>query len=247
MTADSQEQVKALQNAGRMVRQVFEQMKAAAKPGVTTADLDAIAIRMFEQVGAQSAPQLFYEFPGATCISVNEEAAHGIPGSRKLRDGDMLNIDVSAKYQGVVADMGESFVVGRGRRAQQRICDAVRKAVTKAIAEIEPGRSLNVIGQTVQKVADKMGYKIVENLGSHGVGETIHEEPSYIPLDNPRETRRLTEGLVLTVEPFFTTGPAWVDEASDGWTLKVPTGELVAQFEQTVIVSRNGPIVVTAG
>ncbi len=247
MTADSQEQVKALQNAGRMVRQVFEQMKAAAKPGVTTAELDAIAIRIFEQVGAQSAPQLFYEFPGATCISVNEEAAHGIPGSRRLRDGDMLNIDVSAKYQGVVADMGESFVVGRGRRAQQRICDAVRKAVTKAIAEIKPGRSLNVIGQTVQKVADKMGYQIVENLGSHGVGETIHEEPSYIPLDNPRETRRLTEGLVLTVEPFFTTGPAWVDEASDGWTLKVPRGELVAQFEQTVIVNRNGPIVVTSG
>lgn len=247
MTADSPEQVKALQNAGRMVRQVFEQMKAAAKPGVTTAELDAIAIRLFEQVGAQSAPQLFYEFPGATCISVNEEAAHGIPGSRRLRDGDMLNIDVSAKYQGVVADMGESFVVGRGRRAQQRICDAVRKAVTKAIAEIKPGRSLNVIGQTVQKVADKMGYQIVENLGSHGVGETIHEEPSYIPLDNPRETRRLTEGLVLTVEPFFTTGPAWVDEASDGWTLKVPAGELVAQFEQTVIVNRNGPIVVTAG
>jgi methionyl aminopeptidase len=247
MTADSPEHIKALRNAGRMVRQVFEQMKAAAKPGVTTAELDAIAIRLFDQLGAQSAPQLFYEFPGATCISVNEEAAHGIPGPRRLRDGDMLNIDVSAKYQGVVADMGESFVVGRGRRAQQRICDAVRKAVTKAIAEIKPGRSLNVIGQTVQKVADRMGYKIVENLGSHGVGETIHEEPSYIPLDNPRETRRLTEGLVLTVEPFFTTGPAWVDEAADGWTLKVPTGELVAQFEQTVIVSRNGPIVVTAG
>lgn len=247
MTADSPEHIKALRNAGRMVRQVFEQMKAAAKPGVTTAELDAIAIRLFDQLGAQSAPQLFYEFPGATCISVNEEAAHGIPGPRRLRDGDMLNIDVSAKYQGVVADMGESFVVGRGRRAQQRICDAVRKAVTKAIAEIKPGRSLNVIGQTVQKVADRMGYKIVENLGSHGVGETIHEEPSYIPLDNPRETRRLTEGLVLTVEPFFTTGPAWVDEAADGWTLKVPAGELVAQFEQTVIVSRNGPIVVTAG
>ncbi len=247
MTVDSPEHIKALRNAGRMVRQVFEQMKAAAKPGVTTAELDAIAIRLFDQLGAQSAPQLFYEFPGATCISVNEEAAHGIPGPRRLRDGDMLNIDVSAKYQGVVADMGESFVVGRGRRAQERICDSVRKAVTKAIAEIKPGRSLNVIGQTVQKVADRMGYKIVENLGSHGVGETIHEEPSYIPLDNPRETRRLTEGLVLTVEPFFTTGPAWVDEAADGWTLKVPTGELVAQFEQTVIVSRNGPIVVTAG
>ena len=246
MTADSQEQIKALRAAGSMVRQVFEQMKAAAKPGVTTGELDAIAIRLFEQKGAQSAPQLFYEFPGATCISVNEEAAPGIPGDRKLRDGDMLNIDVSAKYQGVVADMGESFVVGRGRRAQERICEAVRKAVTKAIAEIKPGRSLNVIGQTVQKVADRMGYQIVENLGSHGVGESIHEEPSYIPRDNPQESRRLTEGLVLTVEPFFTTGPAWVDEAADGWTLKVPTGELVAQFEQTVIVSRNGPIVVTA-
>ncbi len=246
MTIDDPEQLDALRRAGGMVREVFTRMKAAVKPGITTAELDVIAQREFAARGAKSAPQLFYDFPGATCISVNEEAAHGIPGDRRLRDGDMINIDVSAQYAGVVADMGESFVVGRARRAKQRVCDAVRQAVTRAIKEIQPGRSLNVIGAAVQREADRLGYQIVENLGSHGVGHTIHEEPSYIPLDNPKETRRLVDGMVLTVEPFFTTGTPWVNEASDGWTLFVEPGALVAQFEQTVVCTRNGPIVVTA-
>ena len=213
---------------------------------MTTLELDQLAQAQFAKVGAESAPKLYYDFPGATCISVNEAAAHGIPSQRRLRAGDMLNIDVSARFQGYVADMGESFVVGNGKRAQQRICDAVQRAVTLAIAEVRPGRSLNVIGRTVQQVADKMGYKIVRNLGSHGVGASIHEEPSYVPFDNPRERRRLTEGLVFTIEPFFTTGVDWVDERDDGWTLTVPPGELVAQFEQTLIVRAGGAEVLTA-
>ena len=144
--------------------------------------------------------------PGATCISVNEHAAHGVPDDRKLRSGDMVNIDVSANYKGFVADMGESFVVGKPRRAQQRICEAVKRAVDQAISELHPGCSLNVIGQAVQRVADKLGFQIVRNLGSHGVGHSIHEEPSYVPFDNPREHRTLVAGQVLTIEPFFTTG-----------------------------------------
>lgn len=246
MVAKTAQDLAGLRAAGQLVRRVFSRMKQAAQPGVTTRELDQIAQRMFDNSGAESAPHLYYNFPGATCISVNEAAAHGIPGDRRLRSGDMVNIDVSARYQGYVADMGESFVVGRGRRAQQRICDAVQRAVGLAIAEVRPGRSLNVIGRTVQQVADKMGYRIVRNLGSHGVGASIHEEPSYVALDNPRERRRLTDGLVLTIEPFFTTGTDWVEERSDGWTLAVPAGELVAQFEQTVIVRAGKAEILTA-
>lgn len=246
MVAKTAADIAGLRAAGRLVRQVFTMMKQAAKPGVTTLELDQLAQAQFAKVGAESAPKLYYDFPGATCISVNEAAAHGIPSQRRLRAGDMLNIDVSARFQGYVADMGESFVVGNGKRAQQRICDAVQRAVTLAIAEVRPERSLNVIGRTVQQVADKMGYKIVRNLGSHGVGASIHEEPSYVPFDNPRERRRLTEGLVFTIEPFFTTGVDWVDERDDGWTLTVPPGELVAQFEQTLIVRAGGAEVLTA-
>ena len=246
MVAATKADVEGLQAAGQLVRRVFTRMKAAAKPGVTTAALDQIAALEFSRAGARSAPAMYYDFPGATCISVNEEAAHGIPGPRKLRRGDMVNIDVSANLRGYVADMGESFVIGTPKRAQLRICDAVQKAVQNAIGQLHAGCSLNVVGEAVQKVADRMGYQIVENLGSHGVGKTIHEEPSYVPFDNPDERRHLQLGQVFTIEPFFTTGKPWVDELADGWTLSVAPGELVAQFEQTVIVGANQARVVTA-
>ncbi len=245
MTIEGQDDIDGLSAAGALVREVFERMKAAARPGVTPRELDDLASRALARAGAESAPRKFYDFPGTTCISVNEHAAHGIPGETPLRDGDMVNIDVSAELGGYVADMGESFVVGRARRSQQRICDAVRRAVARAIDEVRPGRSLNVIGAAVQKVADRSGYNIVQNLGSHGVGRSIHEEPSYIPLDNPRESRRLEAGMVLTIEPFFTTGAPWVRELADGWTLAVQSGAMVAQFEHTLIVTRRGALVVT--
>lgn len=250
MTAESEADVQGLLACGALVRRVFQRMQAAARAGVTTAELDHLAQAEFARVGAESAPQHFYNFPGATCISVNEAAAHGIPSQQRLRNGDLVNIDVSAVLNGYVADMGESFVVGaKGHRAfaaKERIARAVKQAVKLAIAEMRPGRSLNVIGSTVQRVADRFGYQIVDNLGSHGVGRNIHEEPSYIPKDNPGERRTLTEGLVLTVEPFFTTGTPWVDEHDDGWTLTTKPGELIAQCEQTVMVREAGPLVITA-
>jgi len=246
MTVNSEADVRGLFAAGRAVRAAFEQMRRAACPGMTTAELDAIGRAVLLQAGARSAPQLYYDFPGTTCISVNEEAAHGIPGARRLADGDMVNIDVSAELQGYVADMGESFVVGNASAAQQALCGAVQTAVAAAIRKVRAGRSLNVIGQAVQRVADGLGYRIVENLGSHGVGRSIHEEPSYVPMHNPGEHRRLSAGLVLTIEPFFSTGATWVEPGADGWTLSLPMGDMVAQYEHTVIVTDAGPLVVTA-
>ncbi|MEM1231088.1 MAG: type I methionyl aminopeptidase [Pseudomonadota bacterium] len=250
MTAESEADVQGLAACGALVRRVFEQLKAAARPGVTTASLDAIAEREFARAGALSAPRHYYDFPGATCISVNPEAAHGIPGPRRLRDGDLVNIDVSAVLNGYVADMGESFVVGVGRQkkraGRERIARAVRQGVWAAIEQVRPGRSLNVIGMAAQAVADRYGYQIVDNLGSHGVGRHIHEEPSYVPKPDPRERRRLLPGMVLTIEPFFTTGAPWVDEGDDGWTLMAGPDALIAQYEQTVIVREDGPLVVTA-
>jgi len=157
----------------------------------------------------------------------------------------MINIDVSANRQGYVADMGQSFIVGQSNAEQERICAAVQEAVKRAISKVRSGRSLNVIGRAVQAVADREGYTIVENLGSHGVGASIHEEPSYVPLDNPDETRKLVRGMVLTIEPFFSTGAHWVHEEDDGWTLSVPEGQLVAQHEHTIIVTDRGAMVVT--
>ena len=247
MTVNSQDDIHGLLAAGRAVRAAFTQMKAATKPGISTIELDNIGRAELERVGAKSAPEHYYDFPGATCISVNEEAAHGIPGKRVLEEGDLINIDVSAVLNGYVADMGESFVVGVGSNAQQRICAAVKTAVEIAMTKVRAGAQLNVIGKAVQAYAEGAGFEIVRNLGSHGVGRSIHEEPSYVPIDNPGDKRRLHEGMVLTIEPFFTSGTRWVREQKDGWTLSVPMGTLVAQFEQTLIVQSNAsPIVVTA-
>ncbi len=245
MNAKSQAQVQGMKAAGRAVRAAFDAMFSACQPGITTQALDQVGAAELARHGARSAPQLYYDFPGATCISVNHQAAHGIPGDLVVRDGDMVNIDVSANLGGFVADMGQSFVVGEANSEQQRICTAVQEAVEAAIAKVRSGRSLNVIGKAVQAVADREGYTIVENLGSHGVGDSIHEEPSYVPLDNPQETRSLIRGMVLTIEPFFSTGVQWVHEEEDGWTLSVPEGHLVAQFEHTIIVTDRGAMVVT--
>jgi methionyl aminopeptidase len=246
MTADSNHHIEQLRAVGRIVRAAFEHMKAAAVPGITTAELDAIAARVFAERGARSAPQAMYNFPGATCISVNEQAAHGIPGRRRLQPGDMVNIDVSAELNGYIADMGESFVLAPVAPERARICRAVRHSVSAALRRVRAGRSLNVIGHAVQQVADRYGYRIVGNLASHGVGRSLHEEPSYVPLNNPRERRVLERGMVLTIEPFFTTDAEDVFEMDDGWTLTCSTGELVAQFEQTLIVTDGAPIIVTA-
>jgi methionyl aminopeptidase len=246
VTVETPEDFQGMRAAGALVRRVFEQMKRAAVAGVSTAELDALAAAMLSDAGAVSAPKLFYDFPGHTCISVNEHAAHGIPGHRRVKADDMINIDVSAELDGYVADMGESFVVGGGRRAQHEICAAVREAVGDAIAQVKPGRSLNVLGKAAQQVAQRRGYQIIRNLGSHGVGRSIHEEPSYVPVDNPAETRRLRQGMVFTIEPFFTTGVPWVEELTDGWTLAVGKDQLVAQFEHTIMVTHDGVEILTA-
>jgi methionyl aminopeptidase len=245
VTIESAADLAGMLAIGRIVRAAFEAMRAAARPGMTTAELDTIGANVLAARGARSAPQLMYDFPGATCISVNEEAAHGIPGPRVLTAGDMINVDVSAELGGYVADMGESFVLPPVVPERARICRAVKTAVRQATRNITAGCPLNVIGSTVSRIADRHGYGIIENLASHGVGRSLHEPPSYVPSHNPNERRRLREGAVLTIEPFFTTGATWVDEADDGWTLFVKPGALVAQFEQTVIVRGNSAIVVT--
>ena len=245
MNARTHGQVEGMRTAGKAVREAFNAMVGHAQEGVSTAELDQIGAEVLTAHGAVSAPQLYYDFPGATCISINHEAAHGIPGERVLTAGDMVNIDVSANLNGFVADMGESFVLPGGDEEQQRICDSVQHAVYAALKKVRSGRNLNVIGRAVQEIADREGYTIVRNLGSHGVGDSIHEEPSYVPFDNPSEARTLTRGMVLTIEPFFSTGTDWVEEEEDGWTLSVPPGCLVAQYEHTLIVTDNGAIVVT--
>jgi methionyl aminopeptidase len=246
MTIETQDDVAALKRIGRIVSHVLQQMLDAAEPGMTTRELDALGEQLLERHGARSAPKLSYGFPGSTCISINEEAAHGIPGDRVIRPGDVLNIDVSAELAGYFADTGGTTVVPPTNPLKTRLCHATRTALQQAMKQARAGQPLNGIGAAIQRTARSYGFKIIENLGSHGVGRALHEAPEHIAgYFDPTDKRILSEGMVITIEPFLSTKSRVVSETADGWTLVGVPGNLSAQYEHTMIITRGEPIVVT--
>ena len=212
---------------------------------MTTQELDDAGAKLLEEGGAESAPVISVGFPGATCISVNNEIAHGIPGGRRIEAGDLVNIDVSAKKDGFFADSGASFMVPPTTDAQKTLCRTTRKALNRSIKAVRAGVKLNVIGQTIECVARQGGYTVIRNLHSHGVGAALHEEPSIPPYIDRQDRRRLQEGLVFTIEPFLSTGAEWADQGDDGWTLTTPPAFMTAQYEHSLVVTRRGTIVLT--
>jgi methionyl aminopeptidase len=246
MTIESQSDIVALQRIGRIVSLILHKMLDSIEPGMTTAELDAIGSRLLAEFGARSAPQLAYDFPGATCISVNEQAAHGVPGGRIINAGDMVNVDVSAELDGYFADTGGTKVVPPSTPIKTKLCRATRIALAEAIKVARAGQPLNRIGRAIEQVANTHRLRIIENLGGHGVGRAIHEEPEHIlGFYDPRDQRVLKEGMVIAIEPFLSTKSRTVSEADDGWTLVGMPGNLSAQFEHTMIITRSEPIVVT--
>jgi len=246
LTIETDSDLQHLFVIGHIVAEVLKKMMAYAEAGMTTKELDEYGGKLLAMEGARSAPQLTYNFPGYTCISINEEAAHGIPGERVIQPGDIVNIDVSAEKSGYFADTGGSFVVAPVDPAKQRLCHATRLALNNAIATARADSPINLIGKAIQKTAKQKGYKIIRNLCSHGVGRALHEEPKQIPgYFDPRDSRRLQKGNVITIEPFLSTKSNAVREAGDGWTLVGAKGNWSAQYEHTMVITENRPILVT--
>lgn len=246
MTIETEADVAALKRIGSIVSYVLQQMLEAAEPGMTTRELDLLGERLLDSRGARSAPRLSYDFPGATCISINEEAAHGIPGDRIIRPGDVLNVDVSAELDGYFADTGGTKIVPPGNPQKTRLCHATRTALEQAMKQARAGQPINAIGAAIQRTAKTYGFRIIENLASHGVGRALHEAPEHIlGFFDPTDTRVLTEGMVITIEPFLSTKSRKVTATADGWTLVGMRGNLSAQYEHTMIITKGQPIVVT--
>ena len=217
-----------------------------AKPGMTTLELDEMGKSHLEKFGAKSAPKVTYNFPGYTCISVNEAIAHGIPGPYIIKEGDLINIDVSAELDGYYADTGGSFVVGNASPLQKKVMKATREALSAAISVATAGAPLNLIGKAIETVARKYDLKIILDLGSHGVGRALHEEPGFIaPYFDRSDRRILHEGQVITIEPFLSSKSNHVEEASDGWTLSTEKGNVAAQYEHSMIITKHRPIILT--
>lgn len=245
MSIEGPEDIEALRRVGIAVAQAREAMGAAVRPGISTAELDGIGLAELEKHGARSAPRLAYEFPGTTCISVNDEIAHGIPSGRILKSGDLVNIDVSAELDGYWADSGASFPVGRVSPRLDALLCAAREALETALRAVRVGDPMSRIGRAVQQVARRAGFSVVRNLCGHGVGRFIHEAPQVLNTEDTRDRTVITEGLVFTIEPFLTTGATMAIEAADGWTLKTPDGSIGAQFEHTLLVTSEGPLILT--
>ena len=246
MTIETAEDLIYLKEIGRIVALAIRTMSEAIQPGITTLELDRIGLQVLEENGARSAPQLMYDFPGVTCISINHKVAHGIPDQYCLQAGDLINIDVSAEKNGYFGDSGSSFVVAPASSQRQNLCKAGQKILSKAISKARHGAPLNIIGKTIEREAKRMGYSVIRNLGSHGVGRSLHEEPKFIaPYSDPSDHRVLTEGMVITIEPFISTGAIEVDQASDGWTLYTKPQFDTVQFEHSMVITRGSPLILT--
>lgn len=246
MTADSAKDIQYLKAIGRVCARTLRKMMGQVRAGMTTRDLDEIGRAFLEAEGARSAPQAMYQFPGATCISVSPVIAHGIPDEHVLREGELIHIDVSAELDGYFADTGASMIVSKHERNLEKLLDATKATLTKALHAAKAGSLLNGIGRTVQNEARRRGYNVIYDLTGHGIGHRLHENPKEIlNFYDPNDRRILNDGLVLAIEPFLTTGIGRVVEEKDGWSLRTTDRAIAAQFEHTIIVTKNEPIILT--
>lgn len=237
-----------MQQASNAVALTLKKMREFAKPGISTKELDEYGGELLAGMGARSAPALTYGFPGYTCISVNEETAHGIPTANKiLKEGDLINIDVSAELNGYWADNGGSFVLGEDIHGHGKLVEASKSILKKAINNIKGGVKIADIGRLIETEAKKAGYTVIKNLTGHGIGRSLHEEPHEIANYRDRfNTKRFKKNSVVAIETFISTRSTIADTQADGWTLKGNKGGFVAQHEHTIMVTGDKPVIFTA-
>jgi methionyl aminopeptidase len=246
MSIHSAEELAHLRAIGSIVAQTLQKMAAGVRPGVTTAELDEVARREFENQGAQSSPAAVYNFPGTTCISVNSQVVHGIPGPKTLRPGDLVKLDVTAQKAGYVADAAITVAVEPASVTSLRLAACARSAFQKALGAARAGNRVSAIGRAVEREVKDCGFEVLRQWCGHGVGRSIHEAPTVPNYYDPLDCQVLTEGLVITIEPIITAGRDTSYVSDDGWTVVTGDGALSAHHEHTIVITKGEPIVLTA-
>jgi methionyl aminopeptidase len=231
---------------GRLVGLALQEMAKLVEPGITTRELDEAGAAFLRAHGAVSAPQKVYDFPGFTCISVNDEVVHGVPGPRRVAAGDLVKLDVTAELGGFIADAAITVAVRPVSRERQALADTARVAFDAAMEIARPGQRVAELGRVIDREVRARGFSVLREVAGHGVGRTIHEPPDVLNYFNPHVRDRLAEGLVVAVEPIIAMKPARVQEAGDGWTLRTSNGAMAAHFEHTVLITATGPRLLTA-
>ena len=246
MTIESDRDLAGLRRAGRVVALAIEEMKEALEPGMTTAELDAVGARVYEQYGARSAPQAVYGFPGVNLISVNDEAVHGVPGGRVIQRGDLVKIDVTAEIGGYIADAAVTVALPSGPEVHKNLKECAELAFARAASVARAGRPVNKIGRVVETAVRRRGFAVLAGLSGHGVGRSIHEPPTIPNRFDRTLGSPLTKGLVVTIEPIIASGSDRTVEGQDGWTIRTADGSPAAHHEHTIVITKGSPIVLTA-
>ena len=243
--------VEGMRIAGRLASEVLDMLTPHVKPGVSTEQLDKLAHDHIVNVqGAIPAP-LNYAPPGYTpypksiCTSINHQVCHGIPNDRPLKNGDIVNIDVTVIKDGWHGDTSRMFIVGEGSIAARRLCQLTYEAMWKGIVKVKPGARLGDIGHAIQTFAENAGFSIVREFCGHGIGRAFHEEPQVLHYGRPGTLEELVPGMVFTIEPMVNAGKREIREMTDGWTIVTKDRSLSAQWEHTVLVTANGYEVLT--
>jgi methionyl aminopeptidase len=240
-------ELEKMRAAGRLVGEVLTELTARVAPGVTTAELDELAEARIRRAGAVPAFKGYHGYPATICASINEEVIHGIPnGRRVLNEGDVISIDVGASLDGYFGDSAVTLAVGQVSEGAATLLRVTEESLYKAIEAVKPGGRISDIGHAVQKHVEAYGFSVVREFVGHGIGQRMHEEPQIPNYGEPGRGPRLTEGMVLAIEPMVNAGKAAVKVLQDGWTAVTRDGSLSAHFEHTVAVTADGPWILTA-
>ncbi|MDO9374248.1 MAG: type I methionyl aminopeptidase [Ferruginibacter sp.] len=247
MSITKESELAGMKKASEAVGCTLKEMSKYAQPGMTTKHLDEYGAKILADFGAKSAPHLTYGFPGWTCISVNNEFCHGIPSDNTiLEEGDLINIDVSAELDGFWSDNGNSFVLGKDIHQHQKLVEASKQILHKAIFNIKGGVRIADIGHLIETEAKKRGYKVIRNLTGHGIGRSLHEEPGEIANYRDRYNQtRFKKNSVIAIETFIATTSTYTETLKDGWTMVGNKGGFMAQHEHTIVVTDGKPIILT--
>lgn len=239
-------QIEKLRDAGRLVANTFAMIEPYVRPGVTTAELDQLVETFIRAHGAEPSFKGYNGFTGSICVAVNDVVVHGIPGDLMLQAGDIIGIDIGARLDGWHGDATITFPVGEIDAESQRLMDVCKASLDAGIDKSMAGNRLSDVSSAIQKVVEKAGFNVVRNLFAHGVGRSLHEAPSFPHYGLPGRGPQLKEGMVFTIEPMIVAGSREVDLLDDGWTIVTADGSRSAQFEHTIAITSNGPLILTA-
>ncbi|MBV8639301.1 MAG: type I methionyl aminopeptidase [Candidatus Eremiobacteraeota bacterium] len=245
ITLKSPREIETMRRSGKITSKVLTDLMKAARPGMTTAQLDAMAEKGIRELGGIPTFKGYHGYTASICASVNDEVVHGIPGDRVLKDGDLLSIDIGTTFEGYVSDSAVTVPIGTISRNAQQLLDVTQECLMVGIAQMKRGNHIGDIGAAVQKHAESHGYGVVRELVGHGVGTAMHEEPQVPNYGKPGTGALLRPGLVLAIEPMITEGDYQVEILKDGWTVVTADGKLAAHFEHTIAVTDDGPKILT--